>query len=266
MSRAELKSHNRRKYREALLAGGCFALGALPTSAAIIFLANMNKPLRWLILTSTIAAFISGTILGRIIFGGGRRPTFWRGAGVGALIVVMAQPLAWYLLFLILYFSGETDTFPATTVHPLGGLWASLPFASASLLLFGWVTVPVGGAIGGGLGYAAGKEWDKSAGSQGLIHTADYSGIDHVLYAWAQRHGLQIFVKSDHLDVRSIPVAGGSGRSYQIWVDAPDERKEIHIHAWDYKRMRADVMSSSHDLGEKLEQIYATVMSWDASQ
>jgi len=162
MSRAELKSYKRSKYREALLVGGCFALGALPTSASIILWVMTNLP-RWLILTSMIAAFIAGTILWRTVFGHGRRPTFWRGAGVGALIVVVAQPLAWYLLFLLLYFSGEPSSLPATTVHPLGGLWASLPIGAMSLLGFGWVTVPVGGAIGGGLGYIAGKEWEKSA-------------------------------------------------------------------------------------------------------
>ena len=43
MSRAELKAYKRSKYKEALLVGGCFALGALPTSALII-LWMMNAP------------------------------------------------------------------------------------------------------------------------------------------------------------------------------------------------------------------------------
>ena len=93
------------------------------------------------------------------------RATFWRGAGLGALIVATTQPLAWYLLFLLLYFSGESGSFPATTVHPLGGLLASFAYGALSLLFSGWITIPVGGAIGGALGYAAGKEWEKSDGS-----------------------------------------------------------------------------------------------------
>ena len=163
MSRAELKSYKRSTYKEALLVGGCFALGALPASALTLWLVEVRYPLQWLILTSVIAAFITGTILWRTVFGHGRRPTFWRGAGVGALIVVMAQPLVWYLLFLLLYFSGEPSSLPATTVHPLGGLWASLALGAMSLLGFGWITVPVGGLIGGGLGYIAGQEWEKAA-------------------------------------------------------------------------------------------------------
>lgn len=40
MSRAELKSYNRSKCREALLVGSCFALGALTVSASIILWAD----------------------------------------------------------------------------------------------------------------------------------------------------------------------------------------------------------------------------------
>ena len=87
MSRAELKAHNRSNFKEALLVGGCFALGALPASALNLWLVEVRYPLQWLILTSVIAAFITGTMLWRIVFGHGRRPTFWRGAGLGALVV-----------------------------------------------------------------------------------------------------------------------------------------------------------------------------------
>ena len=165
MSRAELKAHNGSKFKEALLVGGCFALGALPASALVIFLTAAQGSLRWLILTSVVAAFIAGTILWRKVFDRGRRPTFWRGAGVGALVVIVAHPLAWYLMFLLLYFAGDSS-FPARTLHPLGALGASLTASAASLLVLGWITIPVGGLIGGGLGHVAGKEWENSAGWQ----------------------------------------------------------------------------------------------------
>jgi hypothetical protein len=63
--------------------------------------------------------------------------------------------------------------------------------------------------------------------------------------------------------VRSIEVVSESGKRYQIWLDAPDERKEIALHAWDYKKRKVDVKSSLSDLDEKLEEIYTKVMSWD---
>ena len=166
MSRAELKSYHRSKFKEALLVGGCFALGALPASALTLWLAAVKSPLQWLILTSVIAAFITGTLLWRTVFGHGRKPTFWRGAGVGALVVIAAHPLAWYLLFLLLYFSGIPSSIPERTVHPLGGLVASISAGAISLLVLGWITIPVGGLIGGGLGNAAGQEWEKSPGLQ----------------------------------------------------------------------------------------------------
>jgi hypothetical protein len=173
MSHAELKSYQRRKYSEALLVGCCFALGALPPSAVIIMWATEKNSMRWLILTSVVAAFVAGTLVWRKVFGHGRKPTFWRGAGVGALVVILAHPLAWYLLFLLLYFSGEVGSFPERTLDPLRGLVASLTFSAVSLLMFGWATVSIGAAIGGGLGYVAGKEWEKSAGLYGLIHKAE---------------------------------------------------------------------------------------------
>lgn len=162
MSRAELKAHQRSIYKEALLVGGCFALGALPASALSVFFVEGKGSLRWLILTSVIAAFIAGTILWKIVFGRGRKPTFWRGAGLGALVVIVAHPLAWYLVFLLLYFLGD-NSFPSETLHPLGALRASFVISWVSLLALGWINVPVGGVIGGGLGYVAGKEWEQSA-------------------------------------------------------------------------------------------------------
>ena len=100
MSLAELRAYNRSSYGEALLVGGCFALGALPASALSIYLADGASSARWLILTSVVSAFIAGAVLWKIVFSRGRRPTFWRGAGVGALVVTAAHPLAWYLMFL----------------------------------------------------------------------------------------------------------------------------------------------------------------------
>ena len=164
MFRAELKAYKRSTYKEALLVGGCFALGALLPSASIILWAKLRYPMQWLILTSVAAAFIAGTILWRKVFSHGRKPTFWRGAGVGALVVIVAHPLAWYLMFLLLFFSGEAGSLEARTIDPLNGLGTCFFYSAVSLLLFGWITVPIGGAIGGGLGYVAGQEWEKSAG------------------------------------------------------------------------------------------------------
>lgn len=162
---AESKSDDGSSSKEALLVGGCFALGALPASGLIVLWLKVNNSLLWLILTSVVSAFAAGALLWRKVFGRGRRPTLWRGAGVGFLIVIVAHPLAWYLLFLVLYFSGESVSVATRAVNPLNGLGASLTYSAMSLMVFGWVTVPLGGAIGGVLGYAAGK----APGSDGEV-------------------------------------------------------------------------------------------------
>jgi hypothetical protein len=97
-----------------------------------------------------------------------------------------------------------------------------------------------------------------------MSYAANYSEIDSIIYAWAQRHSLHIYTKYKDYDVRSIDVVGNSGKRFQIWFDAPDERKEIGLHAWDYRKRKMDITSFLSDLNENLEKIYATVMEWDA--
>ncbi|HEU0143418.1 MAG TPA: hypothetical protein VFQ47_01415 [Nitrososphaera sp.] len=97
-----------------------------------------------------------------------------------------------------------------------------------------------------------------------MSRTANYSEIDPIIYAWAQKYSLHIHTKYKDYDVRSIDMVGSLGKRYQIWLDAPDERKEIGLHAWDYKKRKVEVKSSTSDLGENLEKIYATVVEWDA--
>src|SRR5436853_2971944 len=95
------------------------------------------------------------------------------------------------------------------------------------------------------------------------FYAADYSEIDSALYAWAQKHGLKIRTEHKDYEVRSIDVAGNSGKLNQIWLDPPNEKKEVDIHAWDYKKRKADIQSSLPDMGNDLEQIHAIVMLWD---
>jgi hypothetical protein len=258
------KSRDRSDYKAALLAGGCFALAAL-LSSALILLSVRGNEWQMLIFTSTVAAFIIGTLLWRLFFSPGRKPAVLKGLGVGALVGFLSHPLAWYLTLVWVYIEGRTGSLGDRTIDPLNALWASFAYSAFSWLIVGWITVPVGGAVGGSLAYVAGQRWEQSAGLLGLGYGANYSEIDPVIYAWAQKRDLPVLMNYQDNDARSIFLAGSSGESYQIWVDAPDERKEIQLHARDYKSMRADISSSLQDLDGRLEEIYATVMSWDAA-
>lgn len=95
------------------------------------------------------------------------------------------------------------------------------------------------------------------------FYTADYSEVDPMLYAWAQRHSLKIRTEYKDYDVRSIDVAGDSGKLYQLWIDPPDKMEKVGIHAWDYKKRKADIQSPLSEMDKNLEVIYSTVMSWD---
>lgn len=253
-------------YKEALHAGGCFALAALAPSFLILTLIGVNDSWRGLIVTSSVAAFIMGTLLWKLIFAGGRRPTLWRGVGVGALVGIVSHPPAWYLLFVWFFVTGERSSLGDRTLDPLSAIPASFFASLASVWVVGWMTSSVSAIVGGVLGLTADMGARGSAAPLGAGPAPDYSGIDYMLSAWAQRHGLQISTEHQGQGAKSIFVVGRSGKQYQIWIDAPDERNEIHVHAWDYEKMRADVVSSPYDLSGKLEEIYATVISWDASR
>ncbi len=94
-----------------------------------------------------------------------------------------------------------------------------------------------------------------------MNYTSDYSKIDSVLFDWAKKHNLHIFKEYKDYEVRSINIVSNSGRKlYQIWIDAPDEKNESGIHAWDYKKERIDIQSSITDLSENLEKIYDAII------
>ena len=250
------KTRSASDYKEALLAGGCFALAALPPSFLILALIGVKDEWRGLTVTASAAAFIMGALLWGLIFTRWRRPTPWKGVGVGALVGIVSHPLAWYLLMVWFFVMGGRSSPGARTPDPLSAIPASLFLSLASIWAVGWITAPVAGLVGGILGFVSGMGTADPA-------APDFSGIDPVLHAWAQGHGLQI--STEHQAARSIFVAGRSGKQYQIWIDAPNGRNEVHLHAWDYGMLRADVVSSPHDLSARLEEIYAAVNSWDAA-
>jgi hypothetical protein len=102
------------------------------------------------------------------------------------------------------------------------------------------------------------------SGGTPLSQLADYSEIDSTLNAWALRHGLHIYTTYKDYDVRSVDVTGGSGKRYQIWIDAPDSEKQIGIHAWDYEKHTAEIPSGITQLANHLEDVYGIVQSWDS--
>ena len=117
-----------------------------------------------MVIAAGAAAFITATLLWKVVFGSGSRAGFFRGAFVGALVGLLSHPLAWYFMLLYFYVSGERASGGERTLDPVPGLWASLVYSLMSWLLVGWITAPVGAAVGGALGYQAGKNGKRLVG------------------------------------------------------------------------------------------------------
>jgi hypothetical protein len=110
-----------------------------------------------MVFSAVVAAFIIATLLWRVVFARHRRASFYWGVLLGALVGLASHPLAWYLMILFFYLSGEPASSGEQTLDPVNGLWASLVYSLFSWLLVGWITALVGAAVGGTLGYVAAK-------------------------------------------------------------------------------------------------------------
>ncbi len=130
-----------------VVAGLAFSLAAFICS--YLFLRDVVGDWQEMLVAAPLAAFGCGMVCWGIFMARGQKLTFWRGVWVGALVGLLAHPLAWYGSVLYFYLSGEPNT-----LNPVEGVWASLLYALFSLIFIGWLTVPVGAVVGGFLAYA----------------------------------------------------------------------------------------------------------------
>lgn len=127
------------------MAGVLFGVaGAL--TATPIFLGAVGSGWRWMIATSAIAALLVGALAWRLL------ADRIRGWIVGAIVGVTAHPVAWWLLIVGQWLGGARSSLGERTLGPLEGVVGALVMSLWSLLLAGWLTVPVGAAIGVALG------------------------------------------------------------------------------------------------------------------
>ena len=113
---------------------------------------------------SPLAAFLTGFILWWSLMTLRPRVSLLFGLLVGALIGILAHPVAWYLAILWMYFSGETGSLGEAPLNPVEGILYAPVYALPSLLIVGWLSVPLG-LIGGGLvAYLQSRFIGKSVG------------------------------------------------------------------------------------------------------
>jgi hypothetical protein len=89
-----------------------------------------------------------------------------------------------------------------------------------------------------------------------------YEEIDDILKNFAKIHNLTFYTRYQEEEIRSFDIGDSKGRNYQLWVDAPDEKGQISIHAWDYKKKRSDFIADVSNLLDSLEVAYRTINKW----
>lgn len=98
---------------------------------------------------AAMAAFIVGTLLWRMWVAPQDTASGGRGLWVGALVGLLSHPVAWYLLILFHFFSGESSSLGEKPLDPIQAIWGSLVFSFWSVFLVGFfVTIPLGAVIG----------------------------------------------------------------------------------------------------------------------
>ena len=100
------------------------------------------------------AAFLTPTLLWRLIVARTEAYTILRGALTGAISGVLSHFVTWYLFILssnVCYwaFGGCKDSLGEGPMNPLEGLAGAAGLSFFSLLFFGWITVPIGAILGG---------------------------------------------------------------------------------------------------------------------
>jgi hypothetical protein len=130
----------------------CAAVGAL--TAVVVLASATGAGYEWLLLAAPAAAFVSGKALWWLLMERGGRSGTARGVLTGAIAGAIAHYFCWLLLILAssachAITGGCTGTLGEAPMHPLQAIPAALVFSAVSLVLYGWLTVPAGGLIGG---------------------------------------------------------------------------------------------------------------------
>lgn len=101
-----------------------------------------------------IGAFITATLLWQCFIERKSSLNLPRAICVGCLSGFLSHYLCWYLLLLSANMSYWIFGYPVSSlgeapIDPITALWGGLVYCLWSWLLVGWITVPVGGVIGG---------------------------------------------------------------------------------------------------------------------
>ena len=137
----------KRSWKAVLIAGTVFGLFGGAFAGLVVWNA-VGQGWRGFIPFAAFAAFAVGAVAWRWISPLKLR---WSGAVAGAVAGLASHPLAWYAFIVAAWVSGAKSSLSEPTVNPLEAVPAALFFTAWSWLFTGWLTVPIGAALGYGL-------------------------------------------------------------------------------------------------------------------
>lgn len=105
-----------------------------------------------MLLAAPLGAFLAGFLFWFALVARNPAPGRLRPVAAGVLAGIVGHWICLYLLILLqnlrYLWLGETDSLGGPPMDPLNGLWGAAVLSFWSLVMFGWLTAPVGGLLG----------------------------------------------------------------------------------------------------------------------
>lgn len=139
----------KQKTQQKLMASLVFAFSGLISAVFILSTGQKGDHMWWfLIIGASAAAFLLSYIFWGFFILKKEISSYIRGIVVGMWIAMISHPVMWYLFLLFGYVFQIKGSMGGDPMNPWQGLWAALVYSVPSLLLAGWLTIPLGAGTG----------------------------------------------------------------------------------------------------------------------
>ena len=150
-------THNAFASRTRLTLSAIAALLAGVVAFVIALTATRGSSADWHITApcAALGTFLIAMLAFWLLLGLGQRLRIWVGVVAGLVAGVLAHVVSWYFILVAAYLLGWRSSLGDAPVNPLQAVIACWVYAAASLLLVGWVTIPLSAVFGGVFAFIA---------------------------------------------------------------------------------------------------------------